>query len=172
LDARLKPIESAEERSAARYRLLIQASAEAPEIGVMNIVVHDLSATGFLIQCLEPLGSGAELSLELPGVQAVTGDIVWSSGNFYGGEFRTNLSMSALAQARSSSPVLWPDFVPKSAADRGAVQTEASIDVEDLSQAAEPSDGRLPIGYRMLIIVGASILLWTPIALGIWSAVS
>ena len=171
-NAKLKPIESDEERSATRFRLLLQASAETPDAGVTDIVIHDLSATGFLIECLEPLGTGTELTLELPGVQPVTGDVVWSSGNFYGGEFRSVLGMSALAEARSSSPVRWPEFVPTSAADRGPAEVSAPAEQQILTHADDALDSRLPPAHRLLIITGASILLWTPIAFGIWSAVS
>ncbi len=171
LNAKLKPIESSDERAAPRYRLLLQASAGTPETGVNDIVIHDLSATGFLIECQEALATGAELGLDLPGASLVTGDIVWSSGNFYGGEFRAPLTADILAQARSSSPVLWPDFVPKSAANRSAEESTAELQAA-VGSPDVATDERLPIAQRTLIITGASILLWTPIALGIWSAVS
>lgn len=170
LNAKLKPVENDEERSAHRYRLLLRASAESVGIGAADVVVHDLSATGFLIECEQELEPRAELNLELPGATLVTGDIVWSSGNFFGGEFRTPLSPSVLAEARSNSPVVWPDFVPKSAADR--IENDAStVETPELG-SAEAAETRLPLGQRTLIVVGASILLWVPIAFGIWSAIS
>ena len=162
LNAKLKPIESDEERSAKRFRLLLQASAEAPEIGLTDVIVHDLSATGFLIECEGGLPTGAEINLELPGPSFVAGEVIWSSGNFSGGEFTAPLSGAALANARSSSPVVWPEFVAKSAADRVSVG-------EGLAQDPEP---RLPFGGRLLVITGASLLLWVPIGWGVWTLIS
>jgi len=162
LNAKLKPIESDEERGAKRYRLLLQASAEAPEIGLTDVVIHDLSATGFLIECGERLATGTEINLELPGPSFVAGEVLWSSGNFFGGEFSAPLDGAALASARSTSPVIWPDFVAKSAANRIGV----------IGEVPDEHGKRLPFGGRLLVITGASLLLWLPIGLGVWSAVS
>ncbi len=171
LNAKLKAVAfTDEERSARRFRLLLPASAETAEAGLVDVSLHDLSATGFLIECAEPLSVGSEISLELPGIGSATGDVVWASGRFIGGEFRKALPPSALSTARASSPVLWPDFTPTSAAHRGA---EAVAEQEaEVPLVAEPAiaDTRLPVARRVQVIVGASILLWTPLAFGLWSA--
>jgi hypothetical protein len=169
-NAKLKPIETNEERSAQRFGLLLQSSAEAAGGSLVDIVIHDLSATGFLIECTQPLGNRAQVTLELPGAGPVTGDVVWASGNFFGGEFRSTLDRAALDAARSSSPVVWPEFVPKSAADRAPIVTEPLVG--EATPVEMPGDDRLPVARRMQIIVGASLLLWAPLALGIWTAVS
>lgn len=162
LQAKLKPIRSNDERSSTRYRLLLSASAEAAEIGLVDITIRDLSSTGFLVECNERLVPGTEITLELPDGTFSVGEIVWTSGNFFGGEFRIPLSIAALASARLISPVVGPlapvpESVDRHQEDAGAVDPEER-------------DARLPVGRRILIIVGTSVLLWVPIAVGIWLA--
>lgn len=166
LSAKLKAV-SDEERGAQRFRLLLQASAETRETGLVDVSIHDLSVTGFLIECSDTLGIGDEISLEIPGVGTATGDLVWSSGRFFGGEFRRPLPAAALASAQGSSPVLWADFVPTSAADRSL----GPLLVEPAPRPSEAvqHDDRLPIGWVLQIVVAASILFWTPLALALWS---
>jgi hypothetical protein len=169
LNAKLKPI-SDEERSAHRFRLLLQASAGITETGLVDVSIHDLSATGFLLECDESIQVGTEVSLEIPSVGSALGDVVWTSGRFSGGEFRTPLPSSAIASARSTSRVVWPDFAQKSAANREPEPLLPVIQDQTRAAAAMAIDDRLPLARRMQIIVGASILLWTPLALGIWTA--
>jgi hypothetical protein len=170
-NAKLKPIETSEERGARRFRLLLHASAELGGSSLVDIVIHDLSSTGFLIECPDALGAHAEVTLELPGAGSVVGDVVWASGNFYGGEFRTRLDRAALDAARTSSTVIWPEFTPKSAADRIA-ETSETLRLAEHEPQPEPiasvADNRLPVARRMQIITGASLLLWMPVALGAW----
>jgi hypothetical protein len=168
LNAKLKPVWSDEERSADRYRLLLEANAGLPEAGTQAVRIHDLSATGFLLESDAALEVGTEISLDIPGAGAAAGDVVWSSGSFAGGQFREMLSPDALAAARSGSRVVWPDFARKSAADR-ASETSAPAIADDRAQAV--ADERWPLPRRLQFIVGASVLLWTPVALGIWAAV-
>ena len=166
LNAKLKAV-SDEERSARRFRLLLDASAETSATGLVDVRIHDLSATGFLIECSEALGIGDEVSLEIPGVGPATGDVVWTSGRFFGGAFRRPLVSSALASAQARSPVLWADFVPTSVADRNLGPPL----VQPVPQPNETGkhDDRLPIGWVLQIVVGASVLFWTPLALALWS---
>ncbi len=166
LNAKLKPIETDEERGADRYRLLLPASIETAEADAGDAIIRDLSSGGFLIECGTQLAVGAEVTLEIPGAGVAVGDIIWASGSFSGGEFRKPLTLAELAAARSSSAVVWPDFVPRSAADRDAPAGETP-----LVHQVRVEDSRLPLAHRFQIIVGASVLLWVPIFFGIWSLV-
>jgi len=164
LNAKLKPVWSDEERGADRYRLLLEAQAGLPEAGTQAVRIHDLSATGFLLEAEAALDIGAEVSLDIPGAGAAVGDIVWSSGAFAGGQFRSPLAADALAAARSGSRVIWPDFVPTSVADRSP---DIAPSPEEVAPTTAPADGRWPIGARVRFIVGSSLVLWSALALGL-----
>jgi hypothetical protein len=169
LNAKLKPVWSDEERGADRYRLLIEASADVAEAGTQAVSIHDLSATGFLLESDASLPVGAEISLDIPGAGTGAGDVVWTSGRFAGGQFRKPLASEVLAGARSASRVIWPDFARRTAADR---TDEAAIAAIAGAAAGTAPDQRLPIGQRAAFIVGASCVLWTPIALGAWAVLA
>lgn len=169
LNAKLKPVWSGDERGAARYRLLIEASADVSDAGTQAVSIHQLSATGFLLEAQDDLPVGTEVDLDIPGAGQAQGEVVWSFGRFAGGQFRSPLTPDTLKAARSGSRVVWPEFVPTSAADRAAEIVEpATVPHSDETVAND----RWPLRKRVQLIVGASMLLWTPVALAIWVAVS
>ena len=160
--AQLKYSGSSDERGAERYRLLLPASAEKPGSGVMDIIVHDLSTSGFLIETQAPLGVGSEILLDVPGAGSVAAEVAWNSGNFFGGQFNAPLSPSAVTAAFAASRVVWPNFTTGSAADR--------IEPPETVQPGAQVDGRHPLPVRLRIITGLSLLLWVPIAGVLWAA--
>jgi hypothetical protein len=165
--AQLKYSYSADERNAERYRLLLPASAEAPEGGLVDVTVHDLSTSGFLVETEAPLSVGSEIILDIPGAGSVAAQVAWSSGNFFGGQFETPLSPSGVSAAFSASRVVWPNFAAGSAADRNMVTAE-DFSAEAAQDAEQPD--RAPFPVRMRVIIGVSLLLWTPIGGALWSA--
>jgi hypothetical protein len=103
----------AEERGTRRHRLQLSSPGDA-ETGA--VTVHELSASGFLIEAESSLGVGAEISFLLPVAGAVEGEVIWASGRFFGGQFNTRLSQEALSAALAESRVIWPDFTLRDAA--------------------------------------------------------
>jgi DNA-binding XRE family transcriptional regulator len=78
-----------------------------------QVLVHDLSAGGMLIESEESLGIGEKLAVELPRTGAREAAVVWTSGRFYGCRFAEELSSSVVnaavlkalpADARPSGP--------------------------------------------------------------------
>jgi hypothetical protein len=165
-NAQLKYPDSADERGAERYRLLLAASAEKPGIGTMGVTVHDLSTGGFLVETQAPLSVGSKILLEIPGAGSVSADIAWASGNFFGGQFQTPLPPSAVTAAFAASRVVWPNFTTGSTADRANV-FEAQPELARPTAEEEP---RHPLPVRLRIIAGLSLLLWVPIGGALWVA--
>ena len=147
--------QSAEERGCERFRMRLNSPGQSPSSGASDVTVHELSASGFLIETDAPLDLGAPIAFELPVAGAVAGEIVWGSGQFYGGQFARPLSREALAAALSASRVVWPSFASTSAAQRAPVERPAAgVDAEEM----------LPLATRIRVIVGSSVLLWGLIA--------
>ena len=171
--AQLKFSNSADERGAERYRLLLPAAAEKPGSGVIETIVHDLSTSGFLIETQAPLGVGSEILLDVPGAGSVAAEVAWASGSFFGGQFRTPLSPAAVTAAFAASRVVWPNFTSSSPADRvEALSAEAQMAPPQLASSAAPEDQRHPLPVRLRIITGLSLLLWVPIAGALWAALA
>ncbi len=89
----------ADQRSTARKRLRLgtfggRASREASEV-----LVHDLSAEGLLIESADSFESGEQLAIELPRSGAHEAVVVWSSTNFYGCRFVRPLTPAEMSAA-------------------------------------------------------------------------
>jgi hypothetical protein len=179
INAVLKARFSDEDRSAERYRLQIQATGSQADAGAAEILVQDLSATGFLIESDYPFATGDALTVDMPGIGKVDASLVWTSGRFFGGEFARPLSRDALKSLLSHSKVVGPSFRATGASDRGgATAARFAEPVEELP-SFQPLDGaslsqeqRLPLPRRAQIIILTSLLLWSGIAFAGWQALS
>lgn len=59
----------------------------------VEIVVCDLSTSGFLAECLRPVLIGSYISLDLPGVGPVHAQVRWQVGNRLGAKFLDPISL-------------------------------------------------------------------------------
>ncbi len=86
-DARIKVAAELDHDGARRLASSpLEATGEGPK-SPLDFVVHDLSASGFLIETSTAMEVGAIVSLELPGRGVSDGKIIWASGKFLGGNF-------------------------------------------------------------------------------------
>ena len=76
------------QRVALSERTQMRASESAVEI-----VVCDLSTSGFLAECLRPVLIGSYVSLDLPGVGPVHAQVRWQVGNRLGAKFLDPISL-------------------------------------------------------------------------------
>jgi PilZ domain len=119
-----------------------------------EIVIHDISATGLLIETAQDLAEGETLLIDLPERGATAATIVWRSGHFFGCRFELSIPVAAVSAAllrspgaasRSSEPMQLPGTV-----------ADATIEVEE----ACPPDDRYPLRTRALAVVGLAGLTW------------
>lgn len=173
INAVLKRTTCEEDRGAERFRLQLHARGSQEEASA-EVIVQELSATGFLIESDFAFAAGESLSVEIPGVGAVEATLIWNSGRYFGGEFERRLPSAALKSALSASKVVGPSFRATSASERAASAAEAPLLVQRLSIEQESGDEeqRLPVHRRAQLIVGTSLLLWGGIAGAGWAALS
>src|SRR5689334_5040923 len=111
LAAKLGPLGDTSGRLAERSRLVLDGSLGAGNAGEsIDVVVHDISAHGFLAQTAAKLPVGSEVWLELAGIGRVSAKVRWRGSSTMGCEFGTPISSEALAAAVSESKVIWPNF--------------------------------------------------------------
>jgi len=106
--AQLEEIEQdAEGRGAARRRLLLATSGERASGAATDVVIHNASNSGLLLESPVALQDGEALALELPEAGTVIASVVWSSGEFYGCRFDQPIRTAALsaAELRSDMPL-------------------------------------------------------------------
>ncbi|MEO0464862.1 MAG: helix-turn-helix domain-containing protein [Pseudomonadota bacterium] len=110
LKAHLDPVPpcgaGADNRSDERRALLLETSGVLPSGLAANVVVHNISAAGLLLETDLPLTRGEQLTMHLPQTGAVVAVIVWQSERLFGCAFERALSESTLAavQLRSTQP--------------------------------------------------------------------
>lgn len=109
LKAHLDPRDNADtdERRDPRRHLLLETSGAAAGGEEANVVVHNVSAGGMLIETSLPLDRGEILLVELPQAGGVAARVVWASGILFGCQFEEALSPAALSavELRASAPL-------------------------------------------------------------------
>ena len=90
---------------AQRRRLLFEASG-ALETGLATqVLVHNVSETGLLLETRHELEIGEAIDLALPEAGTSRARVVWASGTLYGCAFETPLSPAMLSAAQLRSAV-------------------------------------------------------------------
>ena len=156
------------ERGARRRELRL--AAEASGSGkTAQVVIHNLSTTGLLIETSAELGESETLEVSLPEVGTIAASVIWKSDALYGCQFARPISEGAVAAALLRAP---PSAGAPSATEATAVTlppvTAAAEPVASTHDAwREPRSidrGGLSLRLRFGIIVGISLALWTIIA--------
>jgi transcriptional regulator with XRE-family HTH domain len=84
-------------------RLTIRGETEAG--AAASVLVHNISATGLLLETAARLAVGERITIELPQAGAAEASVVWDSGRFYGCQLAAPLSPAALDAAQLRSAV-------------------------------------------------------------------
>lgn len=154
-------------RGARRRKLSLEAQGTTSSGMAADVLIHNLSTTGLLIQTSTDLSIGEAITVDVPHAGTTLAVVMWNSGNLFGCEFVAPVPNAAVSASLLRNPVERPSEPPSvethappedkvdGDAERGAVVDDAATD-----------HFRLPIRTRVLIIVGSSLLAWTLI---IWA---
>ena len=91
---------SGETRRQPRRTLLLEALGATAGDEATSVLIHNISATGLLLECEAPLDEGETLEIELPEAGVATASVIWASGRFFGCQFETPISPAALSAAQ------------------------------------------------------------------------
>ncbi|MEQ5788452.1 helix-turn-helix domain-containing protein [Erythrobacter sp. NFXS35] len=101
IKAHLEPTAPGEgQRATPRRDLRLEASGVLPSGREANVVVHNISASGLLLETGLDLATGEQLALDLPEAGSVEAMIMWRSEQLYGCAFAAPLGAAALAAAQ------------------------------------------------------------------------
>lgn len=87
-------------RGEPRRKLKLETQGGLASGGAANVLVHNLSLTGLLLESEVPLPVGETIEVELPQAGVATAKVVWASGHLFGCQFRTPISKAALSAAQ------------------------------------------------------------------------
>ena len=94
--------QSADERGAARRTLRLAVEGRFGD-GEGAVTVHNISASGLLIETALPLAEGDSFAVDLPEAGGTTAQVVWASAPMYGCRLD-----AALAQGWDGTDVVRP----------------------------------------------------------------
>ena len=150
--ARLQIIPGTSRRGWKRRRLSLDSTIQATRA---NVVIHDLSSTGLLIETAADLAVLDDLEIRLPEVGFTPASVIWNSGRYFGCQFKETISQAAISAALLRSPP--------------ARQPEPGPSANEALEPVEFEDDRASFGVRLRVIFGSAILLW---GLIIWAGLS
>lgn len=98
------PADRSTGRGAPRIELQLETTGTQDE-ATAAVLIHNISATGLLIETTHPLRPGDRFTLDLPESPASTAEIVWSSGALHGCRLNEPLSRATLSAAQLRSAI-------------------------------------------------------------------
>lgn len=151
------PLDTDNRRYASRRALRLGSTLS--DTGV-EVLIHDLSPTGALIETAQRLSEGETLFVDLPERGPTAASVAWSSGRFYGCAFELSIPAATVSAALLRSPAARP--APRPPAARAPTFDIARL--HELAAEAEatpvPADDRLPLRTRGLVIASLLVLSW------------
>lgn len=88
---------STEKNRAARRRLLLEAAGTTAAGEFAEVVVHNVSASGVMLESRTLLDLGELIEIDLPEVGPIAAQVVWANETQFGCRFDTELPAAALA---------------------------------------------------------------------------
>jgi transcriptional regulator with XRE-family HTH domain len=109
-----------EQRSVARKTLRLTVSGRRANSEATEVLIHDLSATGLLIESSAAVKIGEKIAVDLPRAGLREAAVVWSSTRFFGCRFAERLPSAAVSAA--------------------LLRAEPAQDLREESEASPPTD--------------------------------
>lgn len=84
------------ERRSERTRVETNAQLRRqPHWYSVEVKVRDVSQCGFMAECVDPVGIGSHVALDVPGIGQVEAQVRWQIGQRMGGMFLDPISLSS-----------------------------------------------------------------------------
>ena len=163
IQARLEQTRAIDQRSSPRRKLALGSSLHGTG---ETVLIHDFSSTGMLIETAAELPLFDNLEIDLPEVGSTRAVVVWTSGRYYGCEFRKRLSKAAISAALLRSQ---PKKSPRTSKQPPFVVVQSAVRETTVVQdgpATAVEDEKASLTVRLRVILGSTILLW---AIIIWA---
>jgi hypothetical protein len=151
--ARLQATEDFGDRRYVDRRVLkLQVAGVLPDGPGVDVVIHDLSLTGLLMETWASLSVGMDIEVDLPEAGATQARVVWSTGRYFGCQFSAPIPAAAMSAAILKNPVA------------PTPRVSAPVQFSRPSPTSEDRDG-LSLGTRMRVIIALATLVWAAIFL-------
>lgn len=88
-----------------RRMLRLEASGVTASGGTARVLVHNISASGLLLESEVALSQDERIDVDLPQAGAIPARVIWASGSYFGCEFEAPISTAVLSAAQLRSDV-------------------------------------------------------------------
>ncbi len=95
-----------------RRSLQLETQGALPSGDAARVLIHNISATGLLLECPVALGVDEKIDIELPHAGAMSAKVIWTSGQLYGCAFEVPVSPATLSAAQLRSAVAGEPDIP------------------------------------------------------------
>lgn len=96
--------EAGERRSSSRRKLRLEAEGASASAPQTQVIIHDLSEEGLLVESPVSLEQGEMIDVVIPEAGTAQAQVAWSSGRFFGCRFSSPISTAAVSAALLKSP--------------------------------------------------------------------
>jgi transcriptional regulator with XRE-family HTH domain len=134
---------SAGKGRAARRQLRLPLHGSKATGGEIEALVHNISATGMLVESGAPLEIGEVIEVNLPHSGKTAAKIIWTSGRLAGCQFEMPISSATLSAAQLRS-VVGPDAHPAEIPAASATES-FGVRLQRLRTARQLTQGQLAI---------------------------
>lgn len=91
-------------RSTERRKLYLLTEGSTLSASAVQVVIHDISPSGLLVETSAELSVGERLEVEIPEAGRMEAEVVWNEGNHFGCNFKSPISIAATSAALLRSP--------------------------------------------------------------------
>lgn len=95
---------TSERRVALRRTLQLTVRGETPAGDSAQVLIHDISVTGLLLETSADLLIGETIEVDVPEGGPTSAIVMWNSGRFFGCQFHGRISPAAVSAAVLRSP--------------------------------------------------------------------
>ncbi len=100
-----QPADKVGTRRNARRTLKLRVEGARPDGAGIDVAIHNISATGLLIESSADLAVDDRIDIDLPHAGPVPARLVWASGRIFGCQFDAPISAATLSAAQLRSAV-------------------------------------------------------------------
>lgn len=132
--------EAGERRSSPRRKLRLEAEGASASATQTQVIIHDLSEDGLLLESPVELEQGEAIEVILPEAGSAQATVAWSSGRYFGCRFHKPISTAAVSAALLRSPAP----ASNEATDKALIELEAlSFAIRRVTKAVDQAIDRL-----------------------------
>lgn len=136
--------EKGERRSSHRRELRLQAEGADASSAETQVIIHDLSEEGLLVESPVSLATGDVIDVVIPEAGNAQAEVAWTSGRFYGCRFREKISTAAVSAALLRSPTSGKTKANAEVVEKALIELEAlSFAIRRVTKAVDQAIDRL-----------------------------